>query len=761
MSAELLAHSAPRNDPGRPQPYAEHVRNVRNGACQRAQVMLAYASQPPPGLLEAIQAAAVFHDLGKVGKKNQEALTKGRGHRLPVDHVDAGVAHTLSCRNEMAAWLIRAHHSPGLPSRAAEFAKIPGWLPLRGKRSRSKEPDVHDDLIQRTDRNLANYLFRHRAVSGDMPVAPADPRHGLAMRLALSCLVDADHEDSARHDTQGDPPDLPPPRWHERIEALDQHVASLEGREPHRDAERRALYEACRSAELNEPIVSCQAAVGMGKTFAVTRYLLALAGKDHLRRIFIVAPFTNIISQTTERLREAVVLPGEDPAAIVAEHHHNADFDSVDLRELATLWRAPIVVTTAVQFFETLAACRPARLRKLHEVPGSAVFIDEAHGAIPPHLWPQNWRWLHELAGTWSCRFVLASGSLVRFWEEDQVISPSCKLPELTPADLLLRSVENEKGRVSPVRLSDRALSRADLVAHAADHAGRSGPVLLILNTVQSAAVVARDLAKRLDGLPPDSHPARRSVSERKVLHLSTGLCPRDRARILYEINQRQAQMERPSDWILVATSCVEAGVDLDFQTGFRERCSVASFIQTSGRVNRHGRSGSAKLYDFTLDTAGDPLLASHPAFTASRDVFKNLWERLREGGPASEVATRAMAMEIANRGGLVEGLSNAELSNNYPEVGQLGRVIDADTRTVVVDTRLLRLLRAYRRPKPRLLQRLSVQLWANKIERLGLAPVHSGSELFAWDSAYDPLFLGLMCGLLRTEEIMSGGGVI
>jgi CRISPR-associated endonuclease/helicase Cas3 len=543
--------------------------------------------------------------------------------------------------------------------------------------------------------------------------------------------------------------------------ALDRYVASLRGHDPARDADRRQLYKECVSADFSEPIVSCQAAVGLGKTFAVSRYLLAQACKHHLRRIFVVAPFTNIISQTAERLREALVLPGEETNAIVGEHHHNADFGSLDLRELATLWRAPIVVTTAVQFFETLAACRPAPLRKLHEVPGSAVFVDEAHGAIPPHLWPQNWRWLQELAETWSCRFVLASGSLVRFWEEDQVISPTCKLPELTPPDLLLRSVRSEQGRASPVRLNDQALSRAQLVAHAADHAGHSGPVLLILNTVQSAAVVARDLAERLDGLPPEDHPVRRPLSERKVLHLSTALCPRDRERILYEINRRQAQQGRPSDWTLVATSCVEAGVDLDFQTGFRERSSVASFIQTSGRVNRHGGRASATLYDFTLDTASDPLLASHPAFTASRDVFNNLWECLRGGEPASGIATRAMAMEIANRGGLVEGLSKAERASNYPEVALLGRVIDADTHTVVVDVRLLRLLKAYRRPKPRLLQRLSVQLWANKIERLGLVPVHPGSRLFAWGGPYDPLFLGVMCGLLRTEQIMSGGGVV
>jgi CRISPR-associated endonuclease/helicase Cas3 len=99
-----------------------------------------------------------------------------------------------------------------------------------------------------------------------------------------------------------------------------------------------------------------------------------------------VLPYTNIIKQSVEIYREALVLPEERPEDVVAEHHHQADFEDVSLRQLATLWRAPVIVTTAVQFFETLASHHPARLRKLHELPSSAVFVDETHAAIPSHL---------------------------------------------------------------------------------------------------------------------------------------------------------------------------------------------------------------------------------------------------------------------------------------------------------------------------------------------------------------------------------------
>ncbi|EQD47505.1 CRISPR-associated endonuclease Cas3-HD, partial [mine drainage metagenome] len=104
----------------------------------------------------------------------------------------------------------------------------------------------------------------------------------------------------------------------------------------------------------------------------------------------------------------------------VAAHHHKTDFADPMTRALTTRWHAPVVVTTAVQFFETLASNHPASLRKLHQVARSAIFIDEAHAALPAHLWPLAWQWLQRLADHWGCHIVLASGSLARFWTLDE-----------------------------------------------------------------------------------------------------------------------------------------------------------------------------------------------------------------------------------------------------------------------------------------------------------------------------------------------------
>ncbi|MFN0133606.1 MAG: CRISPR-associated helicase/endonuclease Cas3 [Phycisphaerales bacterium] len=545
---------------------------------------------------------------------------------------------------------------------------------------------------------------------------------------------------------------------------LDLYVAALGGRDPTRDAQRCALYEGCCDADYLERIVSCQAAVGLGKTTAVTRYLLGQAARAQppLRRLFVVAPFTNIITQTARALRKALVLPGEDPHEVVAEHHHRVDFADQDHRTLATLWRAPVVVTTAVQFFETLGANQPADLRKFHEVPGSAIYIDEAHAAIPVHLWPQCWRWLRELADQWSCRIVLASGSLVRFWQEERVIAPTCVLPELTPEPLLRETQNTELARVSlgdarPADPERYSLTRSELVERLADATRTNGPVLAILNTVQSAAVIARDLAERLEGIKSDQHPHPRPLRDRQVLHLSTALTPRDRQAILEEIERRQGAAA--ADYILVATSIVEAGVDLDFQSAFRERASVAAFIQTSGRVNRHGLRTGAALHTFQLEH--DDLLKAHPAFRESASVFDQFWPQLLAGHCPGDLATNAMSHELDRHGGIHEQLSAAEVAADYPRVAKLCRVIDSDTCVVVVDDDLRRRLELYEHVPFKNLQAGSVQLWAAKIDKLALPASPLFTDVYLWNDAYDRFLLGIMAGLLRTEAGGASGAFL
>jgi CRISPR-associated endonuclease/helicase Cas3 len=735
----LLAHSASPN--GAPaQCYADHITAVHRGACQRAEAMLRYASDPPAGLLDAIGAAACFHDLGKLDPANQDTLRSGREARMHWDHIDGGVAHLSAKRNMMAAWLVRAHHAPGLPANAAHFTD-PNDPRLRGRRNDDDEPRRHADQIARTDAFLAAYLAAHDSALGRTEIARMPSRHGLTMRLALSCLVDADHTDSARAETMREPVPGLEPRWKERLARLDDHVAKLPRRSHGaRDLNRQAFYEACRDACIGASMVACEGPVGIGKTTAVPAYLLRRASMEGLRHLIVVAPYTNIISQTVGELRRALTLPGEQPQDVVVEHHHRADFESLDARDMAVLWRAPVIVTTAVQLFETLASNHPGQLRKLHELPGSAIFIDEAHAALPTPLWPQNWRWLQELTTDWRCCIVFASGSLARFWENPDIVDDPVKLPELLPLALAGPVLDAEKQRVRYTH-GKRCETSADLVRRVS---AAPGPRLVILNTVQSAAVVAR--AMREDG-----HQAE---------HLSTALCPRHRDMILARVKERLVP-GADGDWTLVATSCVEAGVDLSFRTAFRERFSTASLIQVGGRTNRHAEfPDGGEVVDFMIDSGAG--ITAHPA---ARRPGSILGRQLRDGRfefqkeTPAELVTAAMREEIRDLAD--DRLGKAERERDYPEVAKAGRVIDTDTRLVVVESTLLQRLEARERVKFQDLLLGSVQIWATAIEHLGLEPVRGHGELYAWQYDYDAKFLGYMAGVLKLKDFQARGGAI
>lgn len=743
-----LAHSAPQ-DGRKGDPYERHVKAVRQGALKRAKEMLLYATDLPQGMLDAIDAAASFHDFGKLDPENQCAFYKGRGNRLKWDHIDAGVAYLSSKQDWMGAWLVRAHHAPGLPQQAEHFAERTDRR-LRGRRRDDDTIERHEEQIQHTNLLINQYLRVHETSAGNLSVERRRPIHGLSMRLALSCLVDADHTDTTFYDSGQLPPDAPQPRWTERLNALCSYVRSLPigetDAERVRNQRRSDFFEACLKSGISNPMLACEGPVGLGKTTAVTAYLIRRACDENLRRLIIVAPFTNVLTQTADRLRKAIVLPDEQPHQVIVEHHHRADFSNRNDRELSVLWQAPIVVTTAVSFFETLAACDPGTLRKFHAVPGSGIFVDEAHAALPTKLWPQNWEWLRELAQQWGCRIVFASGSLVRFWEHGDIVDHPVVLPELLPSGQAKVVMKDERQRVMFAQSAEgKVLTVRELISHVKNE---RGPRLVILNTVQNAAIVAKTM--RESGLD--------------VLHISTALTPHDREIILRRI-ERRLQFNDFRDWTVVATSCIEAGVDLSFRCAFRERFAAASTIQVGGRVNRHGEYneyGGGIVYDFAIAGEG---LTQNPGSVVSADVLCDFMneDKLNQINPA-DLVTLAMKEELKRNGGLsYDLLLKAESERDYPKVREHGRVIDADTRFVVIDSNLIELLMNHKPVYFRTLLQGSIQVWAHKIDKLGLELLPGRKEIYAWKDSYDPDFLGYMSGVLRNEQFLrdKGGWII
>ena len=736
---EPLAHSAKpdRNIPE--QSYANHVGNVVKFATGNATRAGAYLKGGGERLIEAVRLAAEFHDLGKLDEANQKVLHSGSPKdALPLNHVDAGTATLLNPPHGSGsgALLVNAHHV-GLPDIPDECVNARSSLRDR------KSTFAGKPLREYTDENLSFYREVHyEAMKGLPSTAEVEPKgalldkNALLCRIALSCLVDADHYDTARHYNDAIPYEGLPLNPQERLRLLDAHIEYISQARPgDRTVLRNSVYRACREADTDQGIYACDSPVGTGKTTAVMAHLLKAAADKGLRRVFVVLPFTNIIDQSVEVYRRALVGLGENDADVVAAHHHRAEFESLELRQYSFLWHAPIVVTTAVQFFETLASNHPASLRKLHQLPGSAIFIDEAHAALPAHLWPQAWKWLKDLRDNWNCHFVLGSGSLNRFWQLEEFEAPPIEIPDLVAADIRKDTLSYEDRRI--VYLSHpEPLGLEELLAWSD---GLPGPRLLIVNTVQSAAVIA-DKRRVMRG---------RACVE----HLSTALCPSDRKKTLDNVKKRLSD-QTDEDWTLVATSCVEAGVDLSFRTGLRERCSLSSLIQIGGRVNRKGEYRSTGVWDFQLRCNG--FLTSHRAFDTSARILSELFS---EKQVSPESTTEAMRREIRQAGlrSVSEEILKCERTLRFPGVAEKFKVIDSNTITAVVDEKLKERLRNHAKVSADEIQKGSVQIWVDKEIKYNLLALDGFPELRLWNMDYDD-FLGYMAGVLIVLKLNQDG---
>ena len=731
---KLLAHSAQPKKGLPEQTYQEHIIGVFHRAQANVKEMLEYAQVALADSISLIVLwAACFHDLGKLDENNQEVLQgKKKASHLPVNHVDAGVAYLKDQGKKTEAALLVFSHHRGLPSISKEIQRP---FPFR---------DI--EIKENIDDNLNKYLSSHQ---NEVTLNLEKSRQfnipdGLYRRLALSCLVDADHSDTARYNK----PNYQP-RWEERLNKLDEYVRKTyeENEKSDRNELRNQIFFACRNKGTDHSIYYCDSPVGTGKTTAIMAHLLQSAIQKKLRHIIVVLPFTNIITQSVKTYRRALVLDDEDPETIVAEHDHQADFSSFESRELAALWNAPIIVTTAVQFFETLGSNIPARLRKLHELPGTGIFIDESHAAIPTWLWPQAWMWLQKLTKEWGCHLVLASGTTAKFWEIDDFINSQEYIPELVPEELRNRANDYEQGRVElKVNLDtldantsitfDKSEDFIDFVL------SKEGPRLIIVNTVFTAAYLANQMQdKGLD-----------------VLHLSTALTPKDREPIINEIYERLARdkitkrLKYQSDWTLVATSCAEAGLNFSFRNGFAELRSIQSYLQIDGRVNREGEYQDSEMWCFVIN---DSNIKTHPGFKTSQKIFRQLIEcNLLDKLTITELVTETLKRELKeDRNEKIEKIQKYERNHEYPEVATICKIIESDTRLVVMNPDTTRMLENGEKVSSIQLIKNSVQIWATKIKELNLVPIRGHDEIFKWPAnEYDPEFLGYMRTVLHYE---------
>jgi CRISPR-associated endonuclease/helicase Cas3 len=603
----FYAHSTELTDKADWQPLQQHLMQVGTLAADFARTFGGQVLADPAGRL---------HDLGKYTEPFQLRL---EGKFRKVDHATWGARIALDrygpLFGHLMAYGIAGHHA-GLAN-----GKVGTIRTSLRDRLESPLPELLPAWQQELSLPEISEL---RLPEGFQP----RPDRGmfqltLLARMLFSCLVDADFIDTDEFYRRIE---SRPPRQREDSpsllalrERLDIRLATFQA-----DSEvnhlRADILTHVRKQSVHEPgLFSLTVPTGGGKTLASLAFALDHAIAHGLRRVIFVIPFTSIVEQNAQVFREAF---GDLGDAAVLEHH-SAFFDdpksapeSKDKRKLAMEnWDAPIVVTTAVQFFESLFADRPSRCRKLHNIAGSVVILDEAQ-TLPLKLLRPCVTLLDELALNYRTSVVLCTATQPALNAEEGFLDGLKGVRELAPDPPgLYRQLRRVNVRHVGA-LDDETL---------AEHLRQREQVLCIVNNRRHARALFDSIA--------DQPGAR---------HLTTLMCAKHRSKVLAEVRQ---QLKDGLPCRLVSTSLIEAGVDIDLPTVLRAEAGLDSIAQAAGRCNREGRRRHEDSEVLVFATA-NPDWAPPTELKQFAQAFRTVEPRYREDLLAPE-AVRAYFHEL------------------------------------------------------------------------------------------------------------------
>ncbi len=555
-----FAHSTGNPNRSDWQPLVDHLKEVAELAAERGDKF---------GAAPAAALAGWLHDLGKYAEAFQRRL---EGSPESVDHSTAGARIALDLAKsgalpdrliaDLIAYVVAGHHA-GLPDRRIGAASLDNRVTQK-----TIEPldPVWTNEVAIVSSGLLSPNFRWH---------PDKARHAfqLAMlgRMIFSCLIDADRIDTERFYTkiEGRVVDRDwqrlPNIVARLIAAFDAHMAGMKIDDTSVNRLRADILVHVRAkAAAPRGVFTLNVPTGGGKTLASLAFALDHARYHGMDRIVTAIPFTSVIDQTAGIFRSVL---GED---VVLEDHSAIEEEKLSkseardkLRVAMEDWAAPIVVTTNVQLLESLFAHRPSRCRKLHNLANAVIILDEAQTIPLPVLRPSVAA-LDELARNYGCTIVLCTATQPALAHPDFAggfrLGPESELaPDPKSLHGALRRFRlqfvgemSDDNLIAALRSHDQALVIVNSRAHA----------LALYNAVKAAG---------LGG----------------AVHLTTRQTAANRRETLVEVRQR---LKEGVPCRLIATSLVEAGVDLDFPRVWRAEAGLDQIAQAGGRCNREGR---------------------------------------------------------------------------------------------------------------------------------------------------------------------------
>ncbi|TAN41724.1 MAG: CRISPR-associated helicase Cas3' [Nitrospirae bacterium] len=515
--------------------------------------------------------AGLWHDLGKFSPAFQKKIRAAAGSGIEahieakarVDHSTAGAIYSVEKCNgigRILAYLSAGHHAGLADWQSHETG-------LKALSQRLLNNSLLDDARQGSvPDEILNY-----SLPTQKPKSGSD--HAFWIRMLFSCLVDADFLDtekffdSNKSKLRGNYPNID-----ELLKMFTEYMQGKSSTAPDTPVNRiraKVLKRCLSIASEPSGTYSLTVPTGGGKTLSSMAFALNHAATHGKKRIIYVIPYTSIIEQSADQFRQIF---GET----IIEHHSNVDIEDDSLetaksRLASENWDAPVIVTTSVQFFESLFASRTSRCRKLHNIANSVVILDEAQ-LLPPDFLKPSLHILKELVKFYGVTLLLctatqpALGKREGFSEGLEGVTEIIEDPRALHDSLKRFNIHVPDNLNEPCSWEPLA---EELVGHKS--------VLCIVNR--------RDDARVLWSHMPEG-----------TVHLSALMCGAHRSKVISEIKERLTAKEPVR---LISTQLVEAGVDIDFPVVYRAIAGLDSIAQAAGRCNREGLISSGSVHVF------------------------------------------------------------------------------------------------------------------------------------------------------------------
>ena len=560
------------------------LQSIQEHSESTAKLCKNFAIEPFKNLMYEI---GLMHDIGKYQKDFQKRIN---GENIKIPHALCGAKlateiYKIPAIAIIIQYVIAGHHrglyDAGNKTDTEDHNTLYGTL----KRKTQDYSAFKQELtIGKTDIEIAK-LQKHIGGTSSNPEEISE-RFAFVIRYCFSCLTDADWLDTEYFYT-GKLRNTIQANFSKCLECVNHELAKFKQTTPLQKARARLQKQVFEKINIEANFYLMNMPTGSGKTLCSLKFALERAIISKKKRIIYVIPYNSIIDQTAQVFQNIF-----KEHALVLRHQSTFSFENLNsnneeeplfLKQATENWDAQIIITTAVQFFESLYSNKRQKLRKLHNMADSIIIFDEAHLMPKDFLQP-----------------CLQAITHITEFLNSQAVFLTATMPDFR---WLLKEFSSEKIVIEDLVLDKKdfsffkkcsyldigTISKEELVCEAQDN-----PSTLIVVNKRSTARAIYTLAKN-----------------KKVYHLSTYMTAYDRVRVITKIHLELAQLEKdytslsniPLDQriIVVATSLIEAGVDLDFHAVYRQLWGLDSILQAGGRCNREGKLANARVNIFQL----------------------------------------------------------------------------------------------------------------------------------------------------------------